>query len=145
MGLSWRDLTQPIRITQQTTLLPELKGPFSAGHPRYYHERAWVIPPLLYSDEGLCHSLRLGRALRLGRHQASLGEEHTRCAWKPTKWYVVDRKPGKGVVAKHESDPFFCFHTINAWEESSSDPSQPDIVIDLSAYENIDILILRKY
>jgi torulene dioxygenase len=44
-------------------------------------------------------------------------------ASKPTKWYVVDRKLGKGVVAKYESNPFFCFHTINAWEEPrSSDP-----------------------
>jgi len=56
-------------------------------------------------------------------------------------WYIVDRKHGKGVVAKYESDPFFCFHTINAWEEPSpSDPSQIDVIADLSTYKNFDLL-----
>ncbi|KIJ16064.1 hypothetical protein PAXINDRAFT_11104 [Paxillus involutus ATCC 200175] len=56
-------------------------------------------------------------------------------------WYVVDRKHGKGVVAKYECDPFFCLHTINAWEElSPTDPSQIDIVADLSTYNNLDII-----
>ncbi|KAI6099124.1 carotenoid oxygenase [Pisolithus sp. B1] len=56
-------------------------------------------------------------------------------------WYVIDRKQGKGVVAKYECDPFFCFHTINAWEETSpTDPLHTDIVADLSIYRNLDIL-----
>ncbi|KAF8451118.1 carotenoid oxygenase [Boletus edulis BED1] len=56
-------------------------------------------------------------------------------------WYVVDRKHGKGVVAKYECDPFFCFHTINAWEEPSpSDPAQIDIIADLSIYNNLDVI-----
>ena len=60
---------------------------------------------------------------------------------KKASWYVVDRKHGKGVVAKYECDPFFCFHTINAWEEPcSSDPSQIDIIADLSIYKNLDVL-----
>lgn len=60
---------------------------------------------------------------------------------KPTKWYVVDRKHGKGVVATYESDPFFCFHTINAWETPSpTDPMEIDIVADLVAYEDLSIL-----
>ncbi|KAH7930334.1 hypothetical protein BV22DRAFT_1079308 [Leucogyrophana mollusca] len=62
----------------------------------------------------------------------------------PTKkafWYVVDRKHGKGVVAKYECDPFFCFHAVNAWEEPSpTDPNQTDIVADLSVYPNLDTL-----
>ena len=54
-------------------------------------------------------------------------------------WYIVDRKHGKGVVAKYECDPFFCFHTINAWEEPSpSDSSQIDVIADLSIYKNLD-------
>ncbi|ORY16449.1 beta,beta-carotene 9',10'-dioxygenase [Clohesyomyces aquaticus] len=54
-------------------------------------------------------------------------------------WYVVDRRHGKGLVATYESDPFFCFHTINAWELSSTeDPSKIDILCELSRYENLD-------
>lgn len=60
---------------------------------------------------------------------------------KKALWYVVDRKHGKGVIAKYECDPFFCFHTVNAWEEPSpSDPSQIDIIADLSIYKNLDVL-----
>ena len=62
----------------------------------------------------------------------------------PTKkalWYVVDRKHDRGVVAKYECDPFFSFHTVNAWEEPSrTDPSHTDIVADLSIYKNLDVL-----
>lgn len=55
-------------------------------------------------------------------------------------WYVVDRA-GKGLVATYESDPFFCFHTINAWEESSpSDDTKTDILCELSLYENLDVV-----
>lgn len=59
---------------------------------------------------------------------------------KPT-WYVVDRRHGKGLVSKYESEPFFCFHTINAWEEPSSiDPSTTDVIAELSMYENLDVI-----
>ena len=59
----------------------------------------------------------------------------------PTTFYVVDRKHGKGLVATYESPAFFCFHTINAYEEpSKTDPKKTDIVADLVAYDNMDIL-----
>ena len=61
---------------------------------------------------------------------------------KPAKWYVVDRQ-GQGVVATYESEPFFAFHAINAWEEASPSQSEVggiDIVADLAEYENLDIL-----
>lgn len=56
-------------------------------------------------------------------------------------WYVVDRKHGQGVVATYDSDPFFCFHSINAWEQpSASDPSKTDIITELSMFENLDVV-----
>ena len=64
----------------------------------------------------------------------------------PSTWFVVDRKHGKGVVATYESSSFFCFHTINAWEEPSpNDPSTTDIIADLCAYDNCDILKKNYY
>jgi torulene dioxygenase len=58
------------------------------------------------------------------------------------KWYVVDRisreEGGRGLVAKYESDPFFCFHTINAYEEVED--SCVKVIADLIAYEDLDIL-----
>lgn len=64
---------------------------------------------------------------------------------QPATWYVVDRTPpgdgGSGLVATYESDPMFCFHTINAYEEvDASDSTQTNIVADLCAYDSIDVL-----
>ncbi|KAF9728369.1 hypothetical protein PMIN02_008326 [Paraphaeosphaeria minitans] len=56
------------------------------------------------------------------------------------KWYVVDRA-GRGLVATYESEAFFCFHTINAWEQpSSSDAKKTDLICELSMYENLDVM-----
>ncbi|KAI9042676.1 carotenoid oxygenase family protein [Aspergillus affinis] len=60
---------------------------------------------------------------------------------KPATWYVVDRRGDKGLVATYESCAFFCFHTVNAWEEpSSADPTRLDIVADLIAYDNLNFI-----
>jgi torulene dioxygenase len=58
-----------------------------------------------------------------------------------TTWYVVDRRYGKGLVSTYESDPFFCFHSINAWEEpNGQDPNKTDIVTEASIYDNLDVV-----
>ncbi|KAK0123286.1 hypothetical protein ONS96_010284 [Cadophora gregata f. sp. sojae] len=58
-------------------------------------------------------------------------------------WYIVDRRSkeegGQGLVATYESDGFYCFHTVNSFEESTSD-GKVDIVSDLIAYPNLDII-----
>ncbi|KAJ5914059.1 Carotenoid oxygenase [Penicillium tannophilum] len=65
---------------------------------------------------------------------------------QPATWYVVDRKHGKGLVATYESPAFFCFHTINAFQEQSKDdPSKIDIVADLVRMESSDFLDLVLY
>lgn len=61
--------------------------------------------------------------------------------WLPARWYVIDRKHGKGVLATYECAAFFAFHTINAWTEPSvSDPSATDIICTLSVYDDTDVL-----
>lgn len=50
-----------------------------------------------------------------------------------TKFYVVSRTEAK-VAAVYDADAFFCFHTINAFEEDG------DIHLDLSWYENADVI-----
>jgi torulene dioxygenase len=64
---------------------------------------------------------------------------------RPAQWYVVDRRSieegGLGLIANYESDPFFCYHTINAFEETPADgSSSTDIVADLVTYPNLDTL-----
>lgn len=64
---------------------------------------------------------------------------------RPAIWFVIDRTPGenggKGVVATYESEPFFCFHSANAYEKlSATDASTIDIIADLSTYDNLDVV-----
>jgi torulene dioxygenase len=60
---------------------------------------------------------------------------------QPATWYVVDRRHGNGLIATYESPAFYCFHTVNAWTEPShSDASKVDIVCELTAYPNLDVL-----
>jgi torulene dioxygenase len=62
---------------------------------------------------------------------------------RPAVWFVVDKRPqeagGKGLVATFESDPMFCFHTINAYEDKQAD-GKIDIIADLAGYDNLDVL-----
>jgi torulene dioxygenase len=56
-----------------------------------------------------------------------------------TRWFVVDRRYGIGLVAEFESPAAFCFHTVNAWQEVNSDGST-DLLCELVEFENLDIL-----
>jgi torulene dioxygenase len=69
----------------------------------------------------------------------AIGEFDTRR--RPT-WYVIDRTPkGRGLVATYSSDPFFAFHTVNAYETPSpTAPGETDILADVTAYPNLDII-----
>lgn len=63
-----------------------------------------------------------------------------------TVWIIVDRHHGRGVVKKFTSPPFFCFHTVNAWEESSSSSTDHvDIICELVQFQNTDILTRFYY
>lgn len=65
---------------------------------------------------------------------------------QPATWYVVDRKNGRGLVATYESPAFFCFHTINAWQEpSEKNPTESDIVGDLVRMDNTEFLKFLYY
>lgn len=63
---------------------------------------------------------------------------------KPARWYVVDRRPpdegGQGLIATYECPAFFCFHTVNAFEELSEDGKSVNIIADLVSYDNLDVL-----
>ncbi|OBT63897.1 hypothetical protein VE03_06570 [Pseudogymnoascus sp. 23342-1-I1] len=54
-------------------------------------------------------------------------------------WLVVDRKHGRGLVAKFTSPACFMFHSSNAWEETAPDGTT-SIVCDHVEYENMDII-----
>ena len=59
--------------------------------------------------------------------------------WRPqdgASIWVIDKATGK-VKAHFNTDPFFCFHHVNAWEEGN------EVVMDINAYD--DASIIQKY
>ena len=52
----------------------------------------------------------------------------------PVQFFVFDRAQGRHVATFIQDQPFFCFHTINAFDEGD------DLVIDLAAYKNAKIV-----
>lgn len=60
---------------------------------------------------------------------------------KKNTWLVVDRLHGQGLVGMFQSDPFFAFHPVNAWDQpSETQPGKFEIIADIPAYENLDII-----
>jgi beta,beta-carotene 9',10'-dioxygenase len=56
--------------------------------------------------------------------------------WKPergTPFWVIERDSGK-LVGRFDSEPFFAFHHVNAFERDG------ELVVDLAAYEDASIL-----
>lgn len=56
------------------------------------------------------------------------------------KWFVVDRRHGKGVVAQFETDAAFFFHSVNAFEDADSTAGTTEIFCDVVEYANLDII-----
>ncbi|KAK2591819.1 hypothetical protein QQS21_010487 [Conoideocrella luteorostrata] len=58
------------------------------------------------------------------------------------KWIVVDRRHGKGVVARFSTPAAFFFHSVNAFEEHvyEDDVKRTDICLDYIKYESTDVL-----
>ena len=55
-------------------------------------------------------------------------------------WFVVEKNPqGNGLVATYDSDSFYAFHSINAYEEQH-EGGKVNIIADICAYENMDCL-----
>lgn len=56
--------------------------------------------------------------------------------WKPkrgTIFHIMERKSGK-VIAKIETDPFFAFHHINAFEKGD------ELIIDINGYPDAEVI-----
>lgn len=61
-------------------------------------------------------------------------------ASKKARWYVIDRTSYQdGILGVYESEPFFAFHTINAWDEPRED-GLDDVICEVTAFDNLDVI-----
>jgi torulene dioxygenase len=177
---------EPIGVTAQSQLHPDLKGPMSCAHAQYDHANgdvfnynldfgpvstyrvfktslstgntdilATIQNPLI--PGAYVHSFFLTEDFVIlgiwGSHFQALGikilwDRNILDAIAPldpkakTKWLVVDRKKGRGLVATFESPAVFSFHSVNAWQTPSkdNDSNAVDIICDVVQYPTLDIL-----
>ncbi|GAO15611.1 hypothetical protein UVI_02050430 [Ustilaginoidea virens] len=64
------------------------------------------------------------------------------------KWLVVDRRRGRGIVARFSSPASFFFHSVNAFEETAKDDAGNEatsIHLDSVTYPNTDIMHMFYY
>ncbi|KAF1981493.1 carotenoid oxygenase [Aulographum hederae CBS 113979] len=174
---------EPLGVTDQKILHPDLTGPLSAAHAKsdpvtgdvFNFNLAFGRQPTyrvfkVSASTGKTDILATFTATAAYIHSLFLTADHViLCVWNshlmkggiqmlwtknildaitesdsPAKWFVIDRKHGKGVLATYESDPFFCFHTVNAWTEPSrSGDGKVDIVATLAAFE--DASVIKKF
>ncbi|KAJ9193873.1 hypothetical protein DTO164E3_7631 [Paecilomyces variotii] len=176
---------EPIGITSQTILHPDLKGPMSCAHAKsdpisgdVFNYNLEIGPTSTYRIFRV--SASTGKTSILATFNTSAAYIHSffltqnyviLCVWnsyftangatillnqnimdsisgydptRPSIWYVVDRRSpeegGQGVIATYESDPFYCFHTVNAYEQPSADGNGVDIIADLASYSSHNVM-----
>lgn len=186
------DTLEPLGVTNQSRLHPDLKGALSCAHAQRDPE----------TGDMFNFNLQFGRSAtyRIFRVDASTGttdvlatvseptigpayihsffltenyvvlcipsshfawngikiplERNLLSAMKPfdksnlCKWIVVDRRHGKGVVARFSTPAGFFFHSVNAFEEYANDENnvkRTDICMDYINFETTDIMLGLYY
>ncbi|KAL3457464.1 carotenoid oxygenase [Aspergillus heterothallicus] len=135
---------EPIGVTRQSDLHYDLKGPLSYATYRIFRTSAQtgqteIIATITGPDvkAAYLHSFFLSTDYVILRRSAF----RSQCAGSMV--YVVDRLHGNGVVATYVNPAFFCFHTVNAWQETGHDGST-DVICDIIQYPT-DEMIQRAY
>ncbi|KAL4865090.1 hypothetical protein BDV12DRAFT_200473 [Aspergillus spectabilis] len=173
---------EPVGVTTQTQLHPDLKGPLSSAHAAYDPEtgdlfnynlafgrsatyrvfktsaetgKTEILATITGSgvQPAFIHSFFLSGdfvilcvwPLYFTGHGASvLWERNIIDALKfnpkaEAKWFVVDRKGGRGHVATFTSPAFFSFHTVNAFQEEKDDRTV-DIQCDIIQFPDDNVV-----
>ncbi|KID64718.1 Beta,beta-carotene 15,15'-dioxygenase [Metarhizium brunneum] len=64
------------------------------------------------------------------------------------KWFAVDRRHGRGVVARFSTPASFFFHSVNAFEQKSKGSNGEEITnifLDMVEYVNTDVMHMLYY
>ncbi|KAK8079152.1 carotenoid cleavage dioxygenase 1 [Apiospora phragmitis] len=59
---------------------------------------------------------------------------------KACKWFVIDRRGGRGVVGTYESPAGFHFHSVNAFEEVEPETGDTLVYCDVVEYPSLDVI-----
>lgn len=182
-----KDTLEPIGVTNQSKLHPDLKGPFSCSHskrdpengdyfnvnltlgrrPTYRVFRVsassgktdilasisgtGINPAYIHSfflTENyvvLCipssHYAWSGAKILYERNLISAIQPFSKSS--PCKWIVIDRRHGKGEVARFSTPAGFFFHSINAFEEQVVEENgvkRTDISLDYVHFDTTEIM-----
>jgi beta,beta-carotene 9',10'-dioxygenase len=105
----------------------EVEGKLGFKRAPYLHAFGLTPRHALLID----HPLRVSAARMLFSDRALIRH----FSWQPgegTKLWQLDRQSGR--FTSYETDPLFCFHTVNAFEEGG------DVVLDFLAYDDASVI-----
>ncbi|MCJ1326545.1 hypothetical protein MMC10_003210 [Thelotrema lepadinum] len=125
---------QACASTGQTHILAEIEAPPAYLHSIFLTENTVVL--CIWNSHFAYNGLAILYHRNVLDAIAPLNPD------EPARWYVVDRTPARrGLLATFHTPAFFCFHTINAYEEPSpTSPGQTDIIADLITYTDLSVL-----
>jgi beta,beta-carotene 9',10'-dioxygenase len=127
-------VTNPFRSSYKVFRVPagtrraELVAAVPAKEPAYIHSFA-LTPRFVV----LVEYPYVFRTIDLGLSGRPFSENFRWKPERPTRFLVVDRQEGR-VVRVYETDPFFCFHHVNAFE------SPQELTVDLTFYPDAGIV-----
>ena len=107
---------------------PDLLASIPVGRPSYIHSISITENFVVFVE----YPLRFG-PLSLAFNRESFADN---LKWEPkrgARFHIVGRN-GDGLLETIETDSFFCFHHVNAYEEKDL------IVVDLAGYEDADLI-----
>ncbi|XP_074602993.1 carotenoid-cleaving dioxygenase, mitochondrial-like [Brevipalpus obovatus] len=97
-------------------------------HPSYYHSFLTTEDYIIFIDQAFCISMKtFVKNQLLGKTLA------TTMRYKPkykNHFVVIEKKTGRIIPKKYVSEPFFFFHTINAYEENGH------IICDICCFDD---------
>ncbi|OOF90884.1 hypothetical protein ASPCADRAFT_134911 [Aspergillus carbonarius ITEM 5010] len=161
------DTLEPLGVTRQDGLHPDLKGALSCAHAAIDPESGDLYNYNLDFSRHATYrvfwtSAAEGKTDILATitgptvKPAVFAEGGIKILWErnlvdsikfdpslQTRWYVIDRKNGRGVVANYLSPAFFSFHTINAWQKANDDDTV-DIICDIIQYPTDETIRRRN-
>jgi beta,beta-carotene 9',10'-dioxygenase len=126
-------VTSPVRSSYKLfrvrpgTLRAELIASIPAKEPAYIHSFALTPSFVVLVEYPL-----VMRPIDLGLSGKPFIENFKWKPDRPTRFLVVDRSDGR--VSHYETDPFFCFHHVNAFE------SADELTLDLTFYPDGGII-----
>ncbi|PIK44851.1 hypothetical protein BSL78_18299 [Apostichopus japonicus] len=118
-------------LQRDSTVLCQIPAS-SSLYPSYYHSFGMTENYIVFVEQPLTINVLKILTAAYGRHSVADCMDYD--GTRSVKFYVINREDGTIIPQTYTANAFFCFHHINAYEESGH------LVVDLCCYDDISII-----